>query len=55
MNWIPIKHKDLYYKAAGALYEDAKTLSSSLLDTTGKVISNGYEIVKENHWENILL
>lgn len=48
MDWIPIKHKDLYYKAAGALYEDAKTLSASLLDTTGKVISNGYEIVKEN-------
>lgn len=47
MSWFSEERKKLYSKALGALYEDVKTASSSLLDTTGKVIVTGYEKIKE--------
>ncbi len=46
MSWFSEDHKKLYFKALGALYDDVKTVSSSLMDTTGKVLVSGYEKIK---------
>ena len=47
MSWFSDEHQMLYSKALGALYEDVKSASSSLMDTTGKVLSSGYEKIRE--------
>ncbi len=47
MSWISKEHKKLYSNAFSALYEDVKTASGSLMDTTGKLLTTGYEKVKE--------
>ena len=51
MSWLSSKisktHRDIYSKAFNALYEDAKSASSSLLETTGTLLSTGYEKVKD--------
>ena len=47
MSWFSDEHKRLYSQALGALYEDVKTGTSALVDTTGKLVSTGYEKIKE--------
>ena len=47
MNWITNEHKRLYRKAASAIYQDIKTGGSSLMDTTGNIISIGSEKIKD--------
>ncbi len=47
MSWFPDEHKKLYLKALGTLYEDVKDGTSVLIDTTGKVLSSGYEKIRE--------
>ena len=46
MSWISKEHKILYSKAIDALCNDLKSGSSSLIDETGKVLSAGYDKVK---------
>ena len=48
MSWFSDEHKKIYSKALGALYEDVKSVSSSLIDKTGKVIVVGYNKIKES-------
>lgn len=51
MSWwsskISKSHRDIYSKAFNAIYEDAKSVSSDLLETTGTLLSSGYEKVKD--------
>ena len=44
--WFSDDHKNLYSRALGALYDDVKNASSSLMDTTSKVLVSGYEKIK---------
>ena len=47
MSWISKEHQSLYSKAFTAFYDDVKTASNSLIDKTGKILSTGYDKVKE--------
>jgi len=47
MSWISKEHKTIYFKAFSALYKDIKTASGSLIDTTGNLLSAGYEKVRD--------
>ena len=47
MSWFSDEHKNIYSQAFGALYDDVKNGTSSLMDTTGKLLSTGYEKIKE--------
>jgi len=46
MSWFSDDHKNLYSKALSALYDDVKTASNSLIDTTGNVLILGYNKIK---------
>ena len=48
MSWFSDEHKKLYSQALGALYEDVKSGSGILIDTSSKLLSTGYEKIKES-------
>lgn len=47
MSWFSDEHKKIYSQAWGALYEDVKSGSSVLMNNTTKILSTGYEKIKE--------
>ena len=47
MNWISKKKRDIYSTAFQAICEDVKSASSTVISTTGDLLSTGYEKVKE--------
>lgn len=50
MSWISKEHKILYSNAFNALVKDVKAASTSLLNTTGEILTNGYEKIKESEY-----